>query len=254
MVRHGAVWRGCGVEWHPCDGKGKVAFFNNDLGVRSRSHARPVNVTVGVSRFVTLPHTEGCGHTSGSQEALVVRTMVGYAVHPLVTHCVLLEHGCEKTHNGRLEEELTMAVRIRNIKCSANSFCLARNIFAFSPRSWSFVYSVLQAPQSLFGQGATMDRYRFASVQLDGGLQQVADKVEAQFRELHASLLTRMQPPMRVPARMSELRIGIMADGPVDESLQRAVGLVSQAICSQGGTVVLAGSLRSGRVLQVRVR
>lgn len=99
-----------------------------------------------------------------------------------------------------------------------------------------------------------MERYRFASVQLDGGLQQVADKVEAQFRELHASLLARMQPPKREPAKMSELRIGIMADGPVDTSLQRAVGLVSQAICSQGGTVVLAGSLRSGRVLQVRVR
>ena len=98
-----------------------------------------------------------------------------------------------------------------------------------------------------------MERYRFASVQLDGGLQQVAAKVETQFRELHALLLKRIQAPARVPASMSELRIGIMADGQVDECLQRAVGLVVQAVCGKGGTVVLAGSLRSGRVLQVQM-
>ena len=82
-----------------------------------------------------------------------------------------------------------------------------------------------------------MERYRFASVQLDGGLQQVAAKVETQFRELHALLLKRIQAPARVPASMSELRIGIMADGQVDECLQRAVGLVVQAVCGKGGTM-----------------
>ncbi len=72
-----------------------------------------VSPNPGVSRFVTLPHTEGCGHSSGSQEALVVRTMVSYSVHPLVMHAVMLEHGCEKTHNGRLELELQAVVRAR---------------------------------------------------------------------------------------------------------------------------------------------
>ncbi len=45
---------------------------------------------------VTLVHTEGCG---SSTEGEYVQTMLGYATHPLVTHCLLLEHGCEKTHN-----------------------------------------------------------------------------------------------------------------------------------------------------------
>ena len=46
--------------------------------------------------FVTLVHTEGCG---SSTQAEYIQTMLGYATHPLVAHCLLLEHGCEKTHN-----------------------------------------------------------------------------------------------------------------------------------------------------------
>eukprot|EP00043_Microstomoeca_roanoka_P009500 m.90632 g.90632 ORF g.90632 m.90632 type:complete len:377 (-) comp14602_c0_seq28:2726-3856(-) len=59
-----------------------------------------------LTRFVALPHTEGCGHSSGDHEALVLRTLLGYARHPMVGQAVLLEHGCEKTHNGRMQQEL----------------------------------------------------------------------------------------------------------------------------------------------------
>jgi len=62
---------------------------------------------------VALPHTEGCGHSSGDHEGLVVRTMLGYAAHPMAAKVVMLEHGCEKTHNGRFEQELaTVPVRL----------------------------------------------------------------------------------------------------------------------------------------------
>ena len=51
----------------------------------------------GLSRFVTLVHTEGCGGT-------VVRefkdTLIGYLQHPRNRHTLLLEHGCEITHNS----------------------------------------------------------------------------------------------------------------------------------------------------------
>src|SRR5205085_1728853 len=60
----------------------------------------------GLSRFVALPHTEGCGVSSGSSEELYTRTMVGYLLHPLVGRGLLLEHGCEKTHNDYLRHEL----------------------------------------------------------------------------------------------------------------------------------------------------
>ncbi len=62
-------------------------------------------------RIVSLPHTEGCGHSSGSSEQLFVRTMLGYSIHPNVTYALLLEHGCEKTHNDYMRKELASMVR-----------------------------------------------------------------------------------------------------------------------------------------------
>ena len=54
---------------------------------------------LGVRAFVSLAHTEGCGASSGGSEALFLRTMSGYLTHPDTSHALLLEHGCEKTHN-----------------------------------------------------------------------------------------------------------------------------------------------------------
>lgn len=59
-----------------------------------------------VSRFVTLAHTEGCGTSGGSSEQLYARTMVSYVEHPMVAACLLLEHGCEKTHNDYMRHQL----------------------------------------------------------------------------------------------------------------------------------------------------
>jgi altronate dehydratase len=60
----------------------------------------------GVARFLALLHTEGCGVSGGPSEELFMRTLLGYAVHPMVRYCLLLEHGCEKTHNGVLRARL----------------------------------------------------------------------------------------------------------------------------------------------------
>lgn len=59
-----------------------------------------------VSRFVALPHTEGCGVSAGSAEELYTRTLLGYLQHPIVGQALLLEHGCEKTHNDYLRSRL----------------------------------------------------------------------------------------------------------------------------------------------------
>jgi altronate dehydratase len=50
-------------------------------------------------RAVALPHTEGCGNSGGESERLFLRTMAGFLAHPFVAKALLLEHGCEKTHN-----------------------------------------------------------------------------------------------------------------------------------------------------------
>lgn len=57
----------------------------------------------GITRYVALAHTEGCGVSSGDSEQLYLRTMAAYLCHPSVRRALLLEHGCEKTHNDAMQ-------------------------------------------------------------------------------------------------------------------------------------------------------
>jgi len=57
-----------------------------------------------VSRFVALVHTEGCG--SNNAAGLFLDTLAGHLAHRSVRHAVLLEHGCEQTHNDAVRHHL----------------------------------------------------------------------------------------------------------------------------------------------------
>ena len=58
-----------------------------------------------VSRFVALVHTEGCGSNNAAE--LFLDTLAGHLAHRCVRHAVLLEHGCEQTHNDAVRRHLT---------------------------------------------------------------------------------------------------------------------------------------------------
>ena len=88
-----------------------------------------------ITRFVALAHTEGCGVSSGRSEEIYTRTMIGHLTHPTVAIGLLLEHGCEKTHNDHVRHEI----------------------------------------QKL---GISPDSYGWASVQMDGGIDAVINKVQ----------------------------------------------------------------------------
>jgi altronate dehydratase len=75
-----------------CSGQ-VAAMIAEKLNAASTGNARPF------SHAIALPHTEGCGNCAGESEQLFLRTMAGYLAHPFVAKAVLLEHGCEKTHN-----------------------------------------------------------------------------------------------------------------------------------------------------------
>ncbi|HET6296539.1 MAG TPA: UxaA family hydrolase [Kribbella sp.] len=62
-----------------------------------------------VTRMVALPHTEGCGSSGGASEETFARTMLGYLLHPNTRMALLLEHGCEKTHNDYFRSRLVEA-------------------------------------------------------------------------------------------------------------------------------------------------
>lgn len=74
--------------------------------IAMRLNKRKLGQPDRLSRFVSLAHTEGCGSSGGDTEEMYARTMVGYVNHPLVKYCLLLEHGCEKTHNDYMRHRI----------------------------------------------------------------------------------------------------------------------------------------------------
>ena len=145
-----------------------------------------------VTRFVALPHTEGCGVSAGSAEAIYSRTVLGYLANPTVRLALLLEHGCEKTHNDYFESRLAE-------------------------------------------RGLDPDRFGWASVQLDGGIESVVEKVETWFSEnLEAS-----EDLESEAAGPGHLRLGLHAAGPLPDEAARSLAETTLAVVGAGGTVVV---------------
>jgi len=79
------------------------------LRIAGRLNSIPDAQRGSITRYVALPHTEGCGVSSGENEALYLRTLIGHLRHPFTRHALLLEHGCEKTHNAAIRHALQQA-------------------------------------------------------------------------------------------------------------------------------------------------
>ncbi len=69
--------------------------LNSETG--ARDHQR-----LFALRCPRLAHTEGCGNSAGVSEEILLRTMTNHLRHPSVQTALLLEHGCEKTHNDAM--------------------------------------------------------------------------------------------------------------------------------------------------------
>jgi altronate dehydratase len=86
-----------------------TSLCSGQISRRIANRLNERDATLGkITRFVALPHTEGCGVSAGSAETIYSRTVLGHLASPTVRFGLLLEHGCEKTHNdyfrNRLEE------------------------------------------------------------------------------------------------------------------------------------------------------
>jgi altronate dehydratase len=145
-----------------------------------------------VSRFVSLPHTEGCGHNGGMTEEMYSRTMLGYLSHPLVRFALLLEHGCEKMHNDYMRHQAER-------------------------------------------HGVDLSDYGWASVQLDGGIEKVVQKIEDWFQ----GVLVLKPLPVIERAGLESLRLGLLAAGPLSADVATSLAEVTQAVVGAGGTVVV---------------
>ena len=160
--------------------------------IAHRCNKQKVGEKQGISRFVALPHTEGCGVSGGRSEEIYTRTMIGHLTHPTVALGLLLEHGCEKTHNDHVRHEI----------------------------------------QKL---GISPERYGWASVQLDGGIDAVIEKVQGWFSE---TLADKPFVPV-VDAGLEHLRIAVTSTGTVTEEVSQSLTQLTHRVVAAGGTVVV---------------
>ena len=160
--------------------------------IAHRCNEQEIGKEQGISRFVALPHTEGCGVSGGRSEEIYTRTMIGHLTHPTVALGLLLEHGCEKTHNDHVRHEI----------------------------------------QKL---GISAERYGWASVQLDGGIDAVIEKVQDWFSE---TLADKPAVPV-VDTGLEHLCVAVTSTGEVAEAVSQSLTELTQVIVAAGGTVVV---------------
>ncbi|HEX2854688.1 MAG TPA: UxaA family hydrolase [Opitutaceae bacterium] len=160
-----------------------------------RLNAKELGRAQGISRFVALTHTEGCGFGGESMHKLLHRTYRGYVTHPNVAAALLLEHGCEKVPNDVMRRQLETA-------------------------------------------GISLDRFGWASVQLDGGIGKALDKIEAWFAQKICSL----PASPAVLADFGALAIGLMTAAPLNHASVATLIVFTQLIVGSGGSILIPES------------
>ena len=174
-----------------------TSLCSGQIGQIAAARLNSKNTTSATSqpplkRYVALAHTEGCGFSGGHTGDLYVRTVLGYLRHPQAAEILLLEHGCEKTHNDYFRHEL-----------AAN--------------------------------GLDLERYGWASIQLDGGIDAVLAKIDDWFAQRLASA----DAPALTTADVSTVRIGLLTAGDLTDAAARQFGRLAAGIVAGGGTVVV---------------
>jgi altronate dehydratase len=160
-----------------------------------RLNAKQVGREQGISRFVALTHSEGCGFGGETMYQLLHRTYRGYVTHPNIAAALFLEHGCEKIPNDVMRRHLEAA-------------------------------------------GVPLDRYGWASVQLDGGIEKAISHIGQWFNEAVAKLATAES----VEATLGALSVGfVTAETITDATAQTLTQLVGRVL-AQGGSALLVES------------
>jgi altronate dehydratase len=160
-----------------------------------RLNAKQLGRGAGLTRFVGLAHSEGCGFGGESMHKLLHRTYRGYVTHPNVALALFLEHGCEKVPNDVMRRQLDQA-------------------------------------------HVPLDRFGWASVQLDGGIEKALEKIEAWFAD---RLATRV-PTAAVPTDLRALNVALVSAGPMSDHAAAAFATVAIAVLHDGGSVLIPES------------
>ncbi len=151
---------------------------------------------LGLSRFVALPHSEGCGFGGAEMERSLHRAFQGYATHPNVAAALLLEHGCEKIPNDAMRRQFEAS-------------------------------------------GIPLDRFGWASVQLDGGIERTLRRIEMWFRE-HSNPSDLAKPePAAEPAIPNGINLGLLTMGCPPQVTAETLSQLAKEVLSRGGSVLI---------------
>jgi len=157
-----------------------------------RMNAAGLGRAQGLSRFVALAHTEGCGFGGATMYQTLHRTFRGYVTHPNVVAALLLEHGCEKVPNDAMRLEFDRA-------------------------------------------GLPLERFGWASVQLDGGIEKAIGRV----RDWFAARLGSAPAPQRWDLRLGALAVGLLSAASPPSAVAAALAALAVRILEDGGSVLV---------------
>ena len=197
-----------------------------------------------VSRFVALVHTEGCG--SNNAAGLFLETLTGHLAHRCVRHAVLLEHGCEQTHNDAVRRHL-----------AARGLPVDRFGWASVQMDGGIANVRARVEEQLRAMAAAR-RGGVPASTLPGGTAgartgapaaATGDAPEARGRDLADATpnVSALHPPEaasapgfeRTAVSANEIRIALVADGPLSNRMGEAFGRLATGLVAAGATVVV---------------
>ena len=221
-----------------------------------------------VSRFVALVHTEGCG--SNNAAGLFLETLTGHLAHRCVRHAVLLEHGCEQTHNDAVRHHLAerglpadrfgwasvqMDGGIANVRARVEEQLQAMA----AARRGGVPASTLPGGTAGAGVAATGDApaaratgapaSKLSGGTVGAGTAATGDAPEARGRGRSegAPCAPDVLPPetestprfQRTAVGANEIRIALVANGPLPSRMGEAFGRLATGLVAAGATVVV---------------
>ena len=190
-----------------------------------------------VSRFVALVHTEGCG--SNNAVGLFLDTLAGHLAHRCVRHAVLLEHGCEQTHNDAVRHHLAArglaadrfgwaSVQLDGGIASVQAK-VARQLEAMAAR---------RAPEITRGEPGDAAPHGAAV----GARDAHGEGNATPGPDLAGHYPRTAMPATRFVRRQvgaDEIRIALVANGPLPDAMGEAFGLLATGLVAAGAVVVV---------------
>ena len=190
-----------------------------------------------VSRFVALVHTEGCG--SNNAAGLFLDTLAGHLAHRCVRHAVLLEHGCEQTHNDAVRHHLA-ARGLATDRFGWASVQLDGGIASVRAKVARQLEAMAARRASETSRGEPADAVPHCApavtqtAQEEGGAGPGPDATDDSRRKAE-----RASGFVRTTVGADEIRIALVADGPLPDTMGEAFGRLATGLVASGARVVV---------------